>query len=292
MFLLLQNSNPSPPAPVMQLDTGASGGGLSVVKMMHVHRLKNMTQNSNQSNQSQVIKSYGRSSLGEIKPSVVGDVLDQSGNVIRGTTAIAQGGTQSAIGAAQLTLPALTIAGKLGAGWATAAIPFVGPAIAAVTMGLGLMMHNKRIGKQKVAATKIVDQVEVELKKNVAGYLENRTPAAQQRATQNFQEGWDFVLENCSNPQLGTAGQRCITERQRGGQWDWFSYYLDPITNNPPTQPDPVPVRTSAGSQPAGFSNNPFEVFSGANINPNQPNLLPLALAGILAVAILTLESK
>jgi hypothetical protein len=31
---------------------------------------------------------------------------------------------------------------------------------------------------------------------------------------------------------LGDAGARCISDRQRGGKWDWFAYYRDPIAND------------------------------------------------------------
>ena len=33
----------------------------------------------------------------------------------------------------------------------------------------------------------------------------------------------------CGSGSYGSAGNRCISDRDRGGQWDWFSYYRDPI---------------------------------------------------------------
>jgi hypothetical protein len=56
----------------------------------------------------------------------------------------------------------------------------------------------------------------------------------QQQAIDNFNQGWGIVEQNCSNPQLGDAGVRCIGDRERGGKWDWFKMYLDPIQNSQP----------------------------------------------------------
>ena len=40
------------------------------------------------------------------------------------------------------------------------------------------------------------------------------------------------VVTQCSNGSLGDAGARCISDRQRGGKWDWFAYYRDPIASD------------------------------------------------------------
>jgi len=123
--------------------------------------------------------------------------------------------------------------------WGAAAIPVVGAIVAGVTIGL-MALFARKGPKQKVATTEIVDKVEPLLKQNRDGYLTGpRTVTAQQQAINNFHAGWQFVVEHCNIPEMGDPGQRCTSERSRGGKWDWYSYYLDPILNDIPN-PDPV----------------------------------------------------
>ena len=87
-------------------------------------------------------------------------------------------------------------------------------------------------------ATEVVNQVEADvMKPNILGWqaLPNseKTLANQAAFEQNFQSGWNYVLSACNNPALGSAGINCIGDRQRGGKWDWFAMYLDPIQNDP-----------------------------------------------------------
>jgi len=110
--------------------------------------------------------------------------------------------------------------------------------IAAVSMVIGLILRRKG-PKQKVAATKIVDQLEAALKQNLAEYRSSpRTIVDQQAALANFDSAWAWLTssEGCGNPELGEPGRRCISDRQRGGQWDWFAYYRDPIAQDQPGQ--------------------------------------------------------
>lgn len=126
-----------------------------------------------------------------------------------------------------------------GAAWATALIPVIGPVVAGVTLALSLLAARKG-PQQKRYTTQIVDAVEPELRRNLDGYLagpRNRTSQAQ--ALANFDAGWAYVVENCSDPALGNPGQRCISERQAGGRWDWFALYRDPIALDPDVRDDP-----------------------------------------------------
>lgn len=148
-------------------------------------------------------------------------------------------GQTIALSAPQIAAGAVSMAAASGAAWATAVIPFVGPIIAGVTLGL-TALFNRKGPKQKVATTSIVDQVEPLLQDNVNAYLTGpRTVTAQQQAIANFEAGWRFVVENCNIPEMGEPGLRCTSERQRGGKWDWFRLYLDPILNDTPN-PDPI----------------------------------------------------
>jgi hypothetical protein len=127
--------------------------------------------------------------------------------------------------------------------WATAAIPIVGPIIAGVTIALTILF-NRKGPKQKVATTKIVDAVEPHLKDNVAAYLALPVHyvSAQQQALANFDAGWEYVKSQCNIPEMGNPGIACTADRQRGGRWDWFSYYRDPIANDTKVVADPTAV--------------------------------------------------
>lgn len=61
------------------------------------------------------------------------------------------------------------------------------------------------------------------------------TTANQQAVVTAWYQYWDQLARLCSDPNLGTAGQNCIKDRQRGGKWDWFAMHLDPILNTPLT---------------------------------------------------------
>jgi hypothetical protein len=164
----------------------------------------------------------------------------------------------------QIALSAPSIAGatigSLAAahvGWAAAAIPIVGPVIAGVTLGL-MALFARKGPRQKVATTQIVDQVEPLLAKNRDEYLALpvHNTSAQQQAIANFEAGWQYVVEHCGIPEMGDPGQRCISERKRGGRWDWFALYLDPIANDPNVVPDDVLLSATGG---AGHSSSASE---------------------------------
>lgn len=151
--------------------------------------------------------------------------------------------------AAQNTRTAVTAAGTVAtigaqsAWWlSAAAVPVIGAAVAGVMLGLQLII-NRKGPRQKVASTQIVDELEPLLKNNVIAYLSGpRTRASQAAALQNFDDAWAYLAggEACGNPQLGNPGQACIADRNRGGRWDWFSYYRDPIAQDAGVKADPA----------------------------------------------------
>jgi len=171
-------------------------------------------------------------------------------------TKLAVSGAQTAIsGAATLHLLSAGVAGPIG--------------LAIAGVGIALTMLFSRKGpQQKIETTKIVNEAEPILRDNRDLYLSGpRDQNSYQAALDNFDYTWGQVVSLCSNPNYGDPGQRCISDRQRGGQWDWFSYYRDPITQNPP---------------------KPLDVTSLLPALPEVPNWLgPAALiaAGIWMVA-------
>lgn len=142
------------------------------------------------------------------------------------------------LGNAQTAQQAVATAGSIAVStaplWTTAAwaVPVIGAAVAAVTFGLSRIFRR---GAQKRAATQIVDELEPLLKQNLEGYLSGpRTVESQRQALQNFDAAWQYLTSSrgCGNPDLGDAGRRCISERARGGRWDWWAAYRDPIAND------------------------------------------------------------
>lgn len=145
--------------------------------------------------------------------------------------------TQAAVAATGAAVTAIGTAA--GVSW----IPIVGPIIAGVSLGLSVLF-NRKGPQQKVASTKIADEIEALLKDNLAGYMASaRTKAIQAYALKNFDDAWAFLTsaDGCGSPDLGEPGRRCISERARGGSapWcptgtgcDWFTLYRDPIAND------------------------------------------------------------
>ncbi len=128
--------------------------------------------------------------------------------------------------------------------WLAAAGGPIGLAVAGVTTGLSYLFSRKR-PQRKVATTQIVNEVEPLLQQNLEGYLNGpRTVSSQAQAVANFDAGWQFVVDNCGIPNMGKPGQWCIQDRDRGGQFDWFRRYRDPIQNDPDVVADPPPGKT------------------------------------------------
>jgi len=169
-------------------------------------------------------------------------------------------GKELVFAAPQIAGATLATASAMGAAWATAAIPVVGPIIAGVTVALMLIFSRKRPG-QKIATTEIVDQIEPFLEENLRGYMEGpHNPTSQAQALENFNAAWQFVVESCcpgGPPKcqpMGPPGRWCIEDREAGGKHDWFARYRDPIANDPTWKrttaaPDVVGQITEAGRQ-------------------------------------------
>lgn len=108
----------------------------------------------------------------------------------------------------------------------------IGAGITAVQTALMLFLGRKK-PKQKIATTKIVDQIEPYLIANLQAWNESdKNIAEQQAALDTFDQSWNAVVVQCRDPNLGTPGHWCIDDRKRGGKWDWFRRYRDPIANH------------------------------------------------------------
>lgn len=159
-------------------------------------------------------------------------------------------------------------------------------------------------GDTCVKTSQFANQVEPLLQQNVAKYLEQpiRTQSMQAAFLQVFDQAWSQLVQLCSNPQYGSAGQRCITDRQRGactwhgnpgqwvqdatgnwtvqagpaGCWNWFNGYRDPIANDPAVVPDSVLTAPTSSSGATAAS------------TPGSSVLPLLVVAGIVAWVVLS----
>lgn len=185
--------------------------------------------------------------------------------------------------AAQLS-PALVSTGASVATWlapASAAGP-IGLAAAGVAIALSLIFSRKG-PQQKVASTRIVDDLEPILSENRDGYLNNpqRTEADRLAALANFDEAWRYLTSEsaCGAPQLGEPGRRCISDRAPGGQWDWWRRYRDPIDDGPALRAaSPADILNTGPA--ALFASDPLELLA----NATEGNSLPILAIGLILI--------
>lgn len=147
----------------------------------------------------------------------------------------------------------------------------LGGAIASSIAQIGVLISDlwSGCGASCTEAADLANQTEALLQENLAQYMSAPVhyQSLQQAAIANFNTAWNALLQGCGNPQLGTAGQNCISQRQNGACayrtspggwsngvyqnpgangsgstcWNWFVGYLDPIQNDPTVVADPVP---------------------------------------------------
>lgn len=229
----------------------------------------------------------------------LGDAL-QTGETAASIAATGIATTTSILGA--LT-PGLTVLGL--------AVPVVGTAIAAlVAVGVAVANLFKGCGQTCIAATNIANQADAIMVQNVTAYTSSPTRYAsmQVAALNTFDTTWAALQQACNNPSLAAAGQRCITDRQRGACtwkaspggwnsdgtftpwgaagsgstcWNWFVGMRDPIANDPFVQPDPVPGQTSSGTS----TGSPLTT---STVSASEP-LSPVWIAALAALALVAL---
>ena len=182
------------------------------------------------------------------------------------------GGAAASIGGSAAAVP---IAGAIGV-----AVPLVGAAIAGVTLLVTALIKNSGCGVTCVETSQWANQAEALLNQNLQAYLAQpcpRSQSSQQAAETNFNNVWAALQQNCSQPGTGNAGVRCISDRQRGGKFDWFAGYYDPIAND-------VCVVSDAAFQAAAAS---VLSVSGGGSSPSSDAVVAAAgaLSGIPAWA-------
>lgn len=142
------------------------------------------------------------------------------------------------------------------------AAPFVAAAGLITTLVSGLFAPDL----SKIAATKVVNDIEPLLQQNVNQWqgLDSsvKTRSLQAAYEDVFNQGWYGVEQGCQRVG-GDAGSNCIGDRSRGGRWDWFSYYYDPIANDGQVHDDPTvsdTVGTSLSNLIPSFGSGGFDI--------------------------------
>lgn len=151
------------------------------------------------------------------------------------------------------------ISTEIGAGLTTIA-PFTGPGAPFVAAAAGIadlvgaaLKLFSGCGQTCVQSSQYANQAESILNNLTQSYFATPTPrpaSFQQNTLQSIQQILNWLQQMCSNPQLGAAGQRCISERLvQGGTapWcpnpgnkgcDWITAYYQPVANDPNVVPD------------------------------------------------------
>ena len=210
----------------------------------------------------------------------------------------------------------------MGGGLLTA-LPFSGPAAPFVAIAAGitevggaimnLIGVGKGCGPTCVQTSQWANQAETLLQQNLNAYFAQPAPrsaASQQAAMANFTAVWNQLMQICSQPGLGTAGQHCVSDRQQGactirqtqagynstvaqnvpsslvvppGQcWNWFAGYFNPIQNDPYVGAA-APAGTSQGAGPNTIF-NPLSTVAAISSTGISPILL---IGGAAAAALL-----
>jgi hypothetical protein len=184
-------------------------------------------------------------------------------------------------GTALSTTAAAASAGLITLGTtAAAAIPIAG-AVLAVGVLVYSFLHNTRGLQQNVETTTVVNQAATLMQQNLdAWQASSKSYSTQAAALAQFDSLWAQVIKFCSQASEGSPGERCISERQRGGKYDFFSYYRDPIVNDPHAGD---PDRTAEAASTAAVT----DLLTGSGTAPASDLAWLIPAAVIAAVAFL-----
>jgi hypothetical protein len=192
---------------------------------------------------------------------------------------------------------------------ASLAIPIVGAAFAGLMIGIEALL-NSGCGQTCVETSEWANQASAQLDQLIAAYFGVPAPRPQSLQTtylQLFQQIWNTLVSQCSQPNLGTAGQNCISDRQDGackwkaaapaypGEpaagtcWNWWNAYYWPVANDPNVVPDaqlqtPTPANAISAVTGSGTSVAAASSDTGVTSVPTWAWLVAAALV-VWAVA-------
>jgi hypothetical protein len=94
-------------------------------------------------------------------------------------------------------------------------------AIAGVLVGLFTQLFSG-CGQSCTLTSQEANQIVAQLQQNLAAWnASQKTQSEQTAALANFDYAWSQLEQFCGQPSMGSAGQRCISERERGGVSNW-----------------------------------------------------------------------
>lgn len=163
----------------------------------------------------------------------------------------------------------------------------VGAAVGAVTFAAQTIANLLNHGQDKVAATDCSNNAEfagianVQEWNNYPPYMKTR--ALQAQYLNQALEVWKYLEQCCNKPELGDAGKRCISERDRGGKYDFWPYNYDSIANDPQVFDSASSPMITAGTSVLAPTTivNPATGGSFVNQLMNNPSLDFELLAGL-----------
>lgn len=182
------------------------------------------------------------------------------------------------------------------------AVPIVGAALAGITFAVMKLIQNSGCGPTCIQASDYANQAEPLLRQNLNAYFalpKPRSQSAQSAALQNFDAIWAQLVKLWSDPALGNAGKRGISDRQAGactwkqnadygaeimaagepaiGQcWNWESGYRRPIAQDPNVVPDSQATLPGA---PSGV------FFGGSGVSIPALMLIAALVAGAVILS-------
>jgi hypothetical protein len=182
------------------------------------------------------------------------------------------------------------------------AVPVVGAAIAGIALLATYLIENSGCGVTCVETSSWANQAATLLGQNIAAYFALPTPrsqSSQAAALATFDQVWAQLEANCSQTGTGTAGQKCISDRQAGactwkqtaaavpswgtpaaGEcWNWFNGYRDPIANDPDVADDATATATNPSAYTASDVSSALSSLTGGS---STLELLLLAGAAFL----------
>lgn len=208
----------------------------------------------------------------------------------------------AAVGSSAVAIGAATgaIAGPVGA--------IIGAGIGLVTTLVSALIKNSGCGITCVETSQWANQAEPLLLQNIQAYFAQPAPrsqSSQAQALANFDAIWNTLKQQCSQPGTGTAGQRCISDRQAGaciwkqstsspllaftqygepapGEcWNWFSGYRSPIESDPDVAED------SSSALAQGAVDTTASVLSSVGISSSLAIPIMIGLAVLIGWKVL-----
>ena len=167
--------------------------------------------------------------------------------------------------------------------------PATGPAAPFVAIGAGLVAFATNVlgigsgcGQACIDATKVANYAECIMQVNINTYMALAPPrylSQQAAALTVFDQAWSYLQQGCGVVP-GSAGKNCISERNRGGKYDYFARYRDQIASDKCVIADPTPVDavTGAATTAEGAVSSAVSAITSLTGGGSSSLILPLLL--------------